>query len=113
MALFAPPTRLQEGKLAHNVMAALADEGRPVVLKCYDLTDGARRQMVRKELGIALAVQHPCVMPVTAAFAAHEDTGLMGYVEMPRYPHTLESWLQQRPTQHAAFAIMRQVGVEG
>lgn len=107
-----PLARRQEGMLAHNVIAALADGDRPVVLKRYDLTDGARRRLLRNELGIALGVRHPCVMPVTAAFAAREEAGLMGYIEMPRYPYTLESWLlQQRPSQHAALAILRQVGM--
>lgn len=102
----------QEGLLAHNVMAATGEGGRQVLLKRYDLTDKELRRTLRRELGIALGVQHPCVLPVTAAFASQEDVGLMGYTEMPRYPHTLTTWLQvERPTLHAAIAILRQVSV--
>lgn len=102
-----------DGCLAPNVLLAHRPDGRAVVLRRYDLSKEAFQRTFQRGLRLTLSVHHPCVMPVLAAFAVAEHTGLMGYLELPRYEHTLASLLDDRsPSVVNAVAlskVLRQV----
>jgi len=103
---------LGEGTFAPNVRPATTPDGKLVVLKEYDLTKEKTRRTFRKELGLTLSVQHPCVMPVLAAFATVENTGLKGFLEMPRFSNTLADWMTRKRPMLSDFAlctVLRQV----
>eukprot|EP01137_Pigoraptor_chileana_P036417 Opistho-2@32004 len=75
---------------SHDVYKAAID-GRECALKEFSLSDGHSQAQFKREVRSLSRLSHPNIVAINAVFFENNET--MGVIEMPLYPHTLDTWV--------------------
>ena len=86
-----------EGKGRNDVYTATLD-GKPVVLKAYDLTKADEITAVVHEVTQLHKMRHPNIVEVNGVFQKKVRGETRMYLQMPRYAGDLVDWLRENPT---------------